>query len=93
MCHRAGRSPTTADELMGDRDQLSFPSMGGASGQKGDKDKVPRAMQSRTSALHAEGRACLAGRAQGGCIAPLGVVLALQRSGNTGNYFFKVQKF
>ncbi|OLP77587.1 hypothetical protein AK812_SmicGene42335 [Symbiodinium microadriaticum] len=39
MCHRAGRSPTTADELMGDRDQLSFPSMGGASGQKGDKDK------------------------------------------------------
>ena len=49
--HRGGRSPTTADEEMTERDQLSIPSLRGASGRGGggggDRNSAPRAAPAR----------------------------------------------
>ena len=45
--HRGGRSPTVADEEMTERDQLTIPSMRGASGQQGDRNSAPRATPAR----------------------------------------------
>ena len=49
--HRGGRSPTAADEEMTERDQLSIPSMRGASGRGsgggGDRNSAPRAAPAR----------------------------------------------
>ena len=45
--HRGGRTPTAADEQMTERDPLTFPSTGGASGHRGDRNSAPRAAPTR----------------------------------------------